>query len=565
MSMGSNLGGVGLQPVAGGAVSNLNPSTSGGTVAGVASHRWLLGIKIYMQAGLQAVANDYIRTDNLIYEGTCIAEGFAERSIPAPSGPPRVGDCRFRLDDTDRRWRTILSTHTGMRRLIEFVRIVDGEFIGGYEITKVYFGDGWVEIAGKDILSKIFDKPFPNRINRTNFPWLIEGVDEDFMPKVWGHVFSSAENPQGRIRCPHMGPTTKATGSVTVDRYCASEYNASHTVAGVNYPLPYRRNPGESSFTVVDPSEFVVTTDELLTDAFGSTYPTYIDFLTEQDPRAEVRCDSVGSNSSLNSIGTGTIAQPATDANPIDFLSYVFINDAQALGGTIPGDRFNESNWAALRAQFASNSWRCDGVIDTPITLGNFIARLCTSFEFHFFINRRYQYDVRMNLDEDTGRPELTNIFDLLDFQPSTPDEAFNRWHYRFARNAATGQWAGSETYDILADQAELGGVDYQGNADVVELQNVDLYYVDDPDTALATIVRRSNYERLGSHIVDISVSLPEWFDVLDLGTPFGVTDPFGIGPTGWDNVEFELISRHDDYENLRLNGRGIRRVPEEY
>ncbi len=557
MSMGSNLGGTGLQPVAGGAVSNLNPSGAGGSVpAGVdaASRRWLLGIKVYMQAGLQAVANDYIRTDNLIYEGTCLAEGFAERSIPAPSGPPRVGDCRFRLDDTDFRWRTILSTHTGMRRLIEFVRIVDGEFIGGYEITKVYFGDGFVEIAGKDILSKIFDKPFPNLINRTNFPWLMEGIDEDFMPKIFGLQFSAAENLQGRIRCPHMGPTTRLVDSVDVDRYCVSEYQINDTGAVV-----YRRNPGESTFSVV--SSGYTINQELWG---GSTTSTFLDFDAEQDPLAEVRIDCNGLQF-VTSID-GTAVDDAWDSgNPIDWLSRILTVDAVRMGGVYGGDRFNSSNFSALRSQFADNGWRCDGVIDSPITVGNFIARLCSSFEFHFYVNRRYQYDGRMNLDEDLARPELTAAFDLFEMQPSTPDQAFNRWQYRFARNAATGQWAGNDTYNKTADQTELGGVDYQGSTDVVELQNVDLFYVDDPDTALATITRRSDKERLGSQKVEFSVSLPEWFDVLDLGSQFGITDPFGIGPSGWDNAEFELLSRHDDYENLRMNCVGILRVPVEY
>lgn len=528
----------------------------------VVAPRFLLGAKIYINSATQYVANQYIGTSTLMYEGTVVQDfGYAERSMAAPAGVPRIGDGKLRLDDTDRRWRTLGATQTFLRRLVQIVRITDGTIIGGFEITKVSYGDGWMEIAFRDILSKTFNQKIPGLINHTNFPYLIAGVEEDFMPIIWGRQFSTGGSPQGKIRCPHIGQTT--IGATPVDRYCLARfitYNGSFVV--------YRRNPGASSFSVVPAIEYTTTQSETLTVNAGSPNaveykPTYIDFYAVQDLKAEIRADSYGKDS-IYSIGTGNIATASTDRNPIDFLSYMIGTEVVEMGGFNP-PRTKDTHWSDVRAACAAALEYCDACIDTPITMGAFLAQWCSSFETDFFINRNYEYDVARVVATNANRPVLTEALDTISLTPETPDKFYNQWQYRFDLTTVTGEFAQSGSYNVTSDQTELGNVAYQGSASIAELQKVDLIYVSDAATALAVITRRSAYERMGSQRVTIVVDLPTWFSTLEIGSLFGVTDVFGLDAGGWTNKEFKCIGLKDDYGQLQTTVTGILRTPVTY
>ncbi len=491
--------------------------------------------------------------------------GYIERSIAAPAGPPRIGDCQIRLADTDQRWRVLLSTQTGMRRLIEIIRITDEAILGGFEITKVTFGDGYVEVRGQDVLSKWLNKPLPMLGTRANFPWMIQGVDEFFMPIIFGNNFSSGSNPQGRIKAYHMGPATLASSpSVSVDRYNMSRHNLYGSHSSI---IVYRKLRTDAAFSVVDPSEYLITVGESFISNGQTWNPTYLDFLSTQEEDAEIRFDTEGIDS-VSIPGTGVFN--SWDVfnelrNPVYFLTFVLLDMLEGIGGAALFARWNTRSFTDVRDLCDANSILCDGAITTQISAATFISRWCQSFEIDFFVNRHYEMQVGMTFGEDTGRPVLTDTLDFMTVTPIAFNEAYNRWDYRFDLNAATGEWAQHGSYEIAADQAELGDVDYQDNTDVVEVRTVDLYYVADDATADAVIERRSAYERLGSQRVTFVCPTPRNFETLELGTLIGVTHYGGIAAGGWVNEEFKVLSLRENLSTLETTGEAVLRVPVEY
>ncbi len=563
-SLEGNLDNGNLGNVSGGAVQDLDPQGSGSS-SGIVQHRWLLGARLYLRSATQRVADDYIRTDSALYEGRVLDFGYIERSIAAPAGPPRIGDCQIRLADTDQRWRILLSTQTGMRRLIEIIRITDEAILGGFEITNVTFGDGYVEVRGQDVLSKWLNKPLPMLGTRANFPWMIQGIDEFFMPIIFGNNFSSGDNPQGRINAHHMGPTTLASSpSVSVDRYCMSRHNlyGSHSSA-----IVYRKLRTDAAFAVVDPSEYAITAGESFFSNGQTWNATYLDFLALQAEDAEIRFDIEGIDT-VSIPGTGvSVSWDVFNElrNPVYFLTFVLLDMLEGIGGAAIFTRWNTDSFTEVRDLCDGNSILCDGSITTQISAATFISRWCSSFGIDFFVNRHYEMQVALTLSEDTGRPVLTDTLDFITVTPIAFNEAFNRWDYRSGLNTATGEWAQHDSYEIVADQTELGNVDYQDNTDVVEVQTVDLTYVQDTATAAATIRRRSAYERLGSQRVSFVCPTPRNFETLELATLIGVTHYGGIADGGWVSEEFKCLSLRHDLSSLQTTVEAVLRVPVEY
>ncbi len=559
-----NLDGGGLTNASGGAVQDLDPQGSGSST-GIVENRWLLGARLYLRSATQYVADDYIRTTDALYEGRVLNFGYIERSISAPAGPPRIGDCQIRIADTDQKWRILLSAQTGMRRLIEIIRISDGTLLGGFEITKVVFGDGYVEVRGQDIVSKWLNTPIPNLGTRANFPWMIQGIDEFFMPILFGHNFSSGSNPQGRIKAPHMGPTmTTASPAVSVDRYCMSR----HTIYGSEVTVVvYRKLRSDAAFLVVDPSEYILTNGESFSSNGQDWFPWYLDFLAPQEEDAQVRFDTYGlDRASIPGSGVSAVwGSPDEIRNPIYFLSFVMLDMLEGIGGASLFARWNTTSLNEVRDLCDANSIYCDGSITTQITPATFLAKWQSSFEIDFFVNRHYQMETSMTLTEDTGRPVLTDTLDFTTVTPESFSEAFNRWDYQWSLNTATGEFADHDSYEVAADQTELGNVDYQDNTDVVELQTVQLHYVLDAATALSTITRRSAYERLGSQRVVFGCPTPRVFETLELATLFGVTHYGGIADGGWVNKEFKCVFLRHDLSALETSVEAVLRVPVEY
>src|SRR5436190_6957938 len=131
---------------------------------------FVLGARLYIASATQAVSYDYVCADDFLYEGRVESFGYSERSVSAPPSSPQIGDCQLRLADTDRKWRDLLSTQTAMRRLIEVVNIVDGSKIGGYEITQLTFGQGYVDVRGWDVASKWMNKQIASLGSYETFP-----------------------------------------------------------------------------------------------------------------------------------------------------------------------------------------------------------------------------------------------------------------------------------------------------------------------------------------------------------------------------------------------------------
>ncbi len=569
--MSSNLSGnlhrpAGLDTEAGGATELFGPRTGGVSVpAGVdaVSNRWLLGAKVHLASGTRALADDFVRTDGGVYEGRVLDFGFIERSITAPSSAPTTGDCLIRIADHDQQWRTLASQETFIRKLLELVRITDQQVIGGFEITDVSFGDAYVELRGTDLISKSLKKKIPPLGNRDNFPWMIEGVDEFFMNIIVGEMFSPEDNPQGMIPCDHMGPTTKTTGGVSVDRYCI----ARHLINGPDVVVVYRKLISDAAFAIVDSSEYVITYDEAFTvDDFYHT-PTYLDFLNYQESDAEIRVDTYGA------LRGGVIGSfynwddPNPIRYPIDALSIVLWELGPIFGGETRNDRYNTESLQTVLDYCVANDIFFDGAICESTTPLAFIEQLQTNFEgiVHFYVNRRYQIEVASVVAENTDRPVATDKLDNVSVTPKLAVAPFNRFFYRYKLNPSSGEYNGSGTYNKTDDQAALGEGDYQGNANQPEVEYVDLYYISDQYAALGTIIRRSAMQALGSHRALLTLPLPNWFERLELAGLIGVTHYGGIGAGGWVNEEFKILSIRHNLKTLKTAVEVIKRLPLSY
>jgi len=110
-----------------------------------------------------------------------------------------------------------------------------------------------------------------------------------------------------------------------------------------------------------------------------------------------------------------------------------------------------------------------------------------------------------------------------------------------------------------------LGNVDYQGNDDQIEAQDVVLPFVDDSVMALTTITRRAAYVALGSHRVTFEVPLPEFFERLELGQLIGFSDALGLADGGWVNKEFKILALRHDFGRLVTTVKAILRAPVVY
>ncbi len=554
---------VGGGVASGGLVVDLNP-TSVGSSSGIIQGRWLLGCRILLNTEILSIADDYIRMPSVLFEGTVLNFGHIERSISAPAGPPRVGDCLVRVDDHNQRLRKLLAIQTARRRLIELFRISDDQLIGGFEITAVTFGDGYVEFTGTDLTSKWMDRPLPMVGTRANFSWMIQGVDEFFMSIIIGYQFSSGANPQGMIPCHHMGPTmTTGSPPVAVDRYSVSRHQVGVSV--VRPAIVYRKLSTDAAFSVVDSSEYNLNFTEFFIAADGTFYqPTFLDFFELQEADAKIRIDTIGSVSTpaIGDLPSYTQTDLTPIRYPIDALSIVLFEMIRSVGGDLRADRYNTDSMIAVRDYCVANNIYFDGSIISPITVSAFLSGWQTSHEIDFYVNRHYQYEVAMVVGEDTQRPVLTDTFDFLKITPECNNAPFNRFNYSFALNPSTGEWAGHGTYDNAADQAELGNVDYQNNSDQIEVESIQLPFVFDANTALSTIIRRSFYQALGSHRVTFVVSTPEWFERLELADLIGVTHYGGIADGGWVNAEFKVLAIRHDLQKLQTSIDAILRVP---
>lgn len=527
----------------------------------MAASKWHILASIFLDSGTEFVSGNEVHlaisspAESRIYEGRALAFGTIERSITSPIGLPSISDAKIRLADTDFKLRTLLAHQTPRRRMLSLKIVEDGTSESAVEpsytgeIGTPEYGPGYVDIPFKDRTFAWIDETIPNRITRANFPDLPQGIDEAFLPYIFGRVESHPDNPQGVIELPRLS---------------ASRFGlAAHTVFDVI--AIYRKLPGEGASTIVDPGDFDVTVEATNLDGV-STDCTFIDFLLDQDEGTEVRADVAGLDSrpawgTLPAIVSG--GSPAGELrNPID----TFINISFMLLTKFGGEaNFDTDHIIEIREQFetvitapsGALPYLCDGAVTESITGRALLGRFLPCFQLDMFQDRGGLIDLNFTFEEDAGRPVFSDGQDIEQdsFFESGAGPTFNQIRFRYMLTNATGEWAGSELFDNDDDQATLGEI---------EPDIVDLFFVRDFATAQDVIARRASFLALGSYRQEFVVPFPEVKDELELAAQVGLSTPWGLETGGYSNREAKILGITVDLDTLKATVRTILRVPQE-
>jgi len=534
--------------------------------------KWLVLGRLFFDSGTEYQAAREVIHPDYVYEGRVLTLGYVDKSIPVPSGLPQLGDCRIRIADTDRKFRDLLYNQTPRRRFLD-LRLVREGFsesdqtpFATFEIFDAEFGTGDVEFYGRDTTFAWIDKQIPGLINRTNFPDLLENIDEAFMPIIAGVLDfpsqSSPPNPQGVLTLPRM----------TLRRWGLAQH-----------PILYVELCGQTDpaveFALINQADYVITEEVHVIDGVSYTL-SFIDFNSDQDLDLTVRCRIVEGFYTRGAFGSmpAVINSPLTALrNPIDLLInilYVTLQTETRIA------QFNVDSFADVRLLFesliASESpaapYACDGAIDRPITVRQFLEQFLTSFEMDLFVNREGLITVNLTTETDPDRPLFSDgpVFgsptdnSLIlrnSMRQRLANPTCNRLKFNYSLNYSTDEFAAKEVLDDLDGQEALGG-QTSPLIPFVEEEVVEFRFVRDALTAADVARRRLEFLGLGSYRVEFKLPLPEVFDDLELAKLIGITHYWGLADGGFINIEAKVTGLTYELDQLLCTVRGVLRRP---
>lgn len=537
---------------------------------------WHTLCKIFLDSGTKYYSKKEVNHPVYVYEGRIKSFGFVDRSIPVPSGLPQLGDCRIQVIDTDMALRDVLAHETPRRRFIELRNVPEGGSesahppFATFEIYDFELANGIVEISGRDVNFSWIDNVIPGLINRTNFPDLMPGIDEAFMPIIAGVLDAPDEgsppNPQGVLTLPRM----------TLTRWGLAQHP-------ILYVELCGRLTNEDLFTEIDPGDYTVTEEPHTIDGVDYTL-SFIDFTVDQDPGLEVRCRIVEGFATRGAFGNmpAVINSPLTALrNPVDaWINVVYGTLARET--RIP--RFNTDSFLEVHALFDSGlidyvspaaPYACDFAIDEPITIREFMSWWQTSFETDVYVNRYGEIEMNVTTVTDPDRPVFSqgpvfgNITDdslilLNTVRQRSANPTCNRLRYNSAYNYSEEEWAQKDVFDNEDDQLALGGA---GSPIVPFIEESDspleLRCVRDPLTATDVARRRMEFLALGSYRIEFQAPLPYAYNDLELARLIGVTSVWGLEVGGYHNQEIKVTGLTYELDRKVVTVRGILRVPQ--
>jgi hypothetical protein len=506
----------------------------------MATGRWITLGKFFADSGTVYLAGDYVRHPSYLYEGRVADWGFIERSIAVPMGLPRQTRVQVRILDTDGRLRQNLLATPPKYRLFEIRDVQEGQPESNYEPNFIGQIQDWkatnsyVELVMVDLLSVWMEIQIPGLGNRTNFPNLAEGIDDFFIPIICGEVLSPDDNQQGQLELPHMGLSDLDSFTV-VDRWAL----AQHPIFGL--AAVFRKAPADSTFILVDESEYQITQDEPRTIDGLEYNLTFLDFFEEQDAGTKIRVDPYGFafRGAFGDMPAVDTSSSGPLRNPIDFL----INMIYALAHELRVPRYNVDSFATAREQFqtlliagsTADSYKCDGCLDRPTTVQEFFGQLLTSHGFALYTNGQAEIEVRVidtpGISLDGDIPDFSETLDIVanTFEIHSADPTYNRFDVKYARSYADDKWTRKFTWDNESDQFLISTVNESDSTGMtrdphIETESVEFWFVRDPLTATSNIIRRATFEAIGSFRVEFEVKSPESVPNLELGKRITVT-----------------------------------------
>lgn len=546
------------------------------------ANKFVILARFFLDTGTEYIANAPVNHPNWFYEGRVLKAGTIERSIPSPIGLPRVSDAQIRVADTDRKYRGLLATQTARRRFVELKVVAEGaseaasDPIYRGEVVNTSFGPGYFDIDMRDITFSWIDELIPNVINRANYPFLAEGIDEAFFAIVNGACISPDDNPQGVINLPHIGYSVS-----TGDRYAATFHELEDIAV-------YKREPGEGLFSPVNPADYNVTVEAqsfVEWPTLGAINVTYVDFLAELPEGTEVRADIWGINFRGAWNGIPTAATFEENRNPINFfINMIFIIMLKAgQSDTI----WEVSTIEAVLNKFETilpnpsggSRFLCDGAITKAQTVREWLGTFLTNFEIDFYQQKNGKLAINYVEDTNPYRHVFTagRDVEMQTFFEDIAKPTVNQCRFHFQLNYASDEYASNEIFDNDADQYALGDgvfdpstgepvLDASGVPVRVPKLEVDDFYMDfvrDIVTATFVVTRRMSFLALGSFRQMWNMDLPETIDYLELSGLIGLTHYDGLQAGGYVNKEVKVLGIVVDLDKLKLTVTSILRVPQ--
>lgn len=487
----------------------------------------LIFADIFLDTGQISVSNIPIRHPLRFYDGRVIRFGTIVRSIPVPSGLNRIGDASLLLADTDQKFRKIFAIETPKKRIVEIKIVPVGEpfalaqrlYKG--EIVNITFPEGAADIELADITFDFLRDEIPSLINPDNFTSLPENFTQGFAPIVIGEVFSEALPFQGVLECPHVDTINH--------RYMVARHHIE-LVAVV-----YRRQPGEADFSIIF-TGFQVIEEIQVIDSVTYNF-IYIQFFVAQPDGTEIRADVKGWT-------VDDTADTLIEQNPArNIRNYL----TRIVG--IPNDntKMNIVSFDLVETKTTTLLYKCDGAITEPMTHGEALSKIYSSFNIDFFQNKDGLIEITLVTTSDINRPLYGDVLRILEetIDQTLANPVYNVIRYQFDRNYADREWGFEKSFVNDTDQIAIG--------EDIELP-VELWFARDKDTAANVAADIASYFDLTSFRISLDLPAPWVVDTLELARLIGVTHYGGIEQSGegYVNQEFKITGLDLDVDNLR-------------
>lgn len=451
--------------------------------------------------GTQNLSDIQVNHPSRTYAAKVLRWGGVDRSIPVPSGLIQVGDAEIELDDTDGSFQGWFNTVSPMRcgaelKLGETGQSESTQFLPIFEaeIAKCRFPLGKAIIKLKDITTAWLDDKIPKLGTKDNFPNQPVGQAEFFWPLIFGRLESPAVDspvtaPQGQVEFPPV--------DMAANRYGVARHEVYDVLA------VFRQRPGDDVFIEVDIAEYNIVTESQAIDGITYTF-TYVEFLTGQEEGTKVRGDVSGVDFRG---GFGAMAPVSGELrNPVDHIInlvyYLLLKETRI-------SRFNVASYTSVRALCVTNNIYSDGAIVSEITPREALSQICGSSEIDFFVNKSGEISLALTLDDGAvSLPTISDGADLLDVSVETPpDEVYNRLHYKFGRNYATGEWNNEYVLDNETDQLETSPA-------TIKETTIELPFVRSEATALLVISNKARFFTLHSDPIEAVIPIARIADV---------------------------------------------------
>lgn len=362
-------------------VSPSAPITAATAAAGAFfGDRPLLLLKLALRTGTEYESDIPVNHPSWEYQPEVLRWGSHERAIPIPPGPPIIGGGSIELSDTPdlvtgvQKFREKFHTITPRRSTATLKTGFEGgneslfpiSYVG--ELLSPTFPADRVILPFRDRWDRWLKMQIPGLGNRTNFPNMPMGLDEFFVPIVFGCVTSLESNPQGALRLQLCDTTT--------NDYAANQ-TLTNNICGV-----YRKLPGAQVFTLLACEDFTKVTEPRTIN--GITYNlTYVRFPSAQPDGTEIRADIDGASfrgqfGSMPEV-SGTLRNIVD--HTINLLYYLFSLQGEQV-------EFDTASFAVARQRYVDAGLVFDGAIDRPMSFGSALSLMMSSGNFWLIPDR---------------------------------------------------------------------------------------------------------------------------------------------------------------------------------